>query len=290
MSAFAESPMFRRAVELPRGFGHFLQDLFRSRRLIVQLSLREFRNRYLGSSLGLFWALVHPASIIILYWFVLQLAFGDPNIGNVPFVLWLMCGLVPFFFLSESISAGATTIVENAFLVKKVVFRVNMLPVVRLLALVPIHLIFVGLILVLTLCYRRPITLYSLQIPYYFFAGCCLCLGISFLTSALMPFLRDTVQVIAVVTQFLFWLTPIFWSPTTVSISPAKKRILMPLLEANPLFYLVQGYRESLAATSGVWFWQHWLLTIYFWGVTLAFLVVGMLVFKRLRPHFADVV
>jgi len=290
MTVFAESPMLRQAVELPRGFGHFVRDLFRSRRLIFQLSLREFRNRYLGSSLGLFWALVHPASIIVLYWFVLQLAFGNPNIGDVPFVLWLMCGLVPFFFLSESISGGATAIVDNAFLVKKVVFRVNMLPVVRLLALVPIHLIFVGLILVMTLCYHRPITLYSLQIPYYFLAGCCLCLGVSFLTSALMPFLRDTVQVIAVLTQFLFWLTPVFWSPTTISASLGKKRLVLPILEANPLFYLVQGYRESLGATKGVWFWQHWLLTIYFWGVTLVFLVVGMLVFKRLRPHFADVV
>ena len=288
MSVFSESPTLRQAVELQRGFGYFVRDLFRSRRLIAQLSLREFRNRYLGSSLGLIWALVHPASIIVLYWFVLQLAFGNPNIGNVPFVLWLMCGLVPFFFLSESIGAGATAIVENAFLVKKVVFRVNMLPVVRLLALVPIHIIFVGLILVMTLCYRRPIPIYSLQIPYYFLAGCCLCLGISFLTSALMPFLRDTVQVIAVVTQFLFWLTPVFWAPTTIS--AAKRPFVLPILEANPLFYLVQGYRESLGASTGFWFWQHWLLTIYFWGVTLAFLVVGMLVFKRLRPHFADVV
>lgn len=288
MSDFVESPLWRQAAELPRGFGHFVRDLFRSRRLIAQLSLREFRNRYLGSSLGLIWALVHPASIIILYWFVLQLAFGNPNIGHVPFVLWLMCGLVPFFFLSESLGNGATAIMENAFLVKKVVFRVNMLPVVRLLALVPIHLIFVGLILAMTLCYHRPITPYSLQLPYYFLAGCCLCLGISFLTSALTPFLRDTVQVIAVVIQFLFWLTPVFWS--TTSISAAKRPLVLPILEANPLFYLVQGYRESLGASDGVWFWQHWLLTIYFWGVTLAFLVVGMLVFKRLRPHFADVV
>ncbi|MGD0463547.1 MAG: ABC transporter permease [Tepidisphaeraceae bacterium] len=288
MSVFAESPMFRQAVELPRGFGQFVRDLFRSRRLIAQLSLREFRNRYLGSSLGLIWALVHPASMIVLYWFVLQLALGNPNIGDVPFVLWLMCALVPFFFLSESISAGATAIVENAFLVKKVVFRVNMLPVVRLLALVPIHLIFVGLILALTLCYHRQIPLYCLQIPYYFFAGCCLCLGISFLTSALMPFLRDTVQVIAVLTQFLFWLTPVIWSPNTLLV--AKRPMVLPILEANPLFYLVQGYRESLGASRGFWFWQHWLLTIYFWGVTLVFLVIGMLVFKRLRPHFADVV
>jgi ABC-type polysaccharide/polyol phosphate export permease len=274
------------AVSLPLGFGYFVRDLFRSRHLIFQLSMREFRARYLGSALGIVWALVHPSITILLYWFVLQLWFKNPNVDNVPFVLWLMPGIVPFMFMSEAIGGGATSIVENGYLVKKVVFRVNMLPVVRLLALIPIHLAFVGVTLILLLCYRLPITVFALQVPYYFVAGCCLALGISFFTSALMPFLRDTNQVISVLVQFLFYLTPVLWRVSNFTDKP----VVMGLLKVNPLFYLIEGYRESLLPTHPLWFWRHPVETAYFWIVTLGFMIVGMLTFKRLRPHFADVV
>ena len=285
--------MVQQALELPIGFGYFVRDLFRSRHLIFQLSLREFRARYLGSALGMIWALLHPLTMIAIYWFVFQFALPNPDVGHVPFILWLMAGLVPFMFLSESIGGGVTAILDNGYLVKKVVFRINMLPVVRLLALTPLHAALVTLLLVVMAVYRLPFNLYTLQVVYYFFAGCCLCLGISFLTASLMPFLRDTVQFISVIMQILFWLTPIIWPITKISdltsLSDVQKRWLFCIFAANPFYYIVQGYRESLLGAN-IWFWRHWALGLYFWGVTLAFMVVGMLVFKRLRPHFADVV
>jgi lipopolysaccharide transport system permease protein/teichoic acid transport system permease protein len=280
--------MVRQPLQLARGFGFFIQDLFRSRHLIMQLAMREFRGRYLGSSFGLLWAVLHPLTTLLLYWFVLQLVFANPDVGDVPFVLWLMAGMVPWFFFSETLGSGASAILENGYLVKKVVFRVNMLPVVKLLAALPIHILFMGLTVALFLAYRKPVGVHSVQVLYYMFAGCCLTLGVSFLTSALMPFLRDTSQVVAVVIQFLFWLTPVIWS--TTSVPEAKRATFMPLLKANPLFYLVQGYRESLIPGQATWFWQHPVYTLYFWAVTGVIMIVGMLVFRQLRPHFADVV
>jgi lipopolysaccharide transport system permease protein/teichoic acid transport system permease protein len=83
------------------------------------------------------------------------------------------------------------------------------------------------------------------------------------------------------VIQFAFWLTPIFWSIKKV---PEQYQWLIKL---NPFFYIVNGYRDSLIYHK--WFWEDMTLTIYFWTVTLVFLVTGTLTFKKLRPYFADV-
>jgi lipopolysaccharide transport system permease protein/teichoic acid transport system permease protein len=89
-------------------------------------------------------------------------------------------------------------------------------------------------------------------------------------------------QIVSMVLQFLFWMTPIFWS---AKILPIK---YLNMVKLNPVYYIVEGYRESFIYH--VWFWEsHYELTAYFWIVTGAILIFGAVVFRRLRPHFADV-
>jgi lipopolysaccharide transport system permease protein/teichoic acid transport system permease protein len=93
--------------------------------------------------------------------------------------------------------------------------------------------------------------------------------------------LRDVGQLVAMALQFLFWGTPIIWS---IKLLPVKYQ---PIIKLNPVVYIVEGYRDSLI--NRVWFWEHWQQTIYFWTITGFFFVLGAVVFRRLRPHFADV-
>jgi len=81
--------------------------------------------------------------------------------------------------------------------------------------------------------------------------------------------------------KMLFWMTPIFWN---IDMLPVRFRFFLKL---NPLFYIVQGYRESFIYK--VPFWTHPYYALYFWGLSLIIFILGVLVFKRLRPHFADV-
>jgi lipopolysaccharide transport system permease protein/teichoic acid transport system permease protein len=127
----------------------------------------------------------------------------------------------------------------------------------------------------------RP-TLYWLQLPYYLLATLVLVLGITWLTSAVVVFVRDLGQLVAMVVQFGFWLTPVFWS---VAMLPER---FQGLVQLNPVYYLVEGYRDSLIHQQ--WFWQKPGLTVQFWLVTLVLLAAGALVFRKLRPHFADVI
>lgn len=247
----------------------------------MQLTARDFKTRYLGSYLGLVWAFIQPSITILVLWFVFQVGFKATPVEHFPFILWLMNGMVPWFFFADSLSTATNSVVENSHLVKKVVFRVSMLPIVKLLSALIIHLFFVLVIFAFFILYRIYPTIYSLQVLYYSFAMIVLLLGLSWLTSALMVFLRDTGQIVAVFLQIGFWGTPIFWS---IKQMPVQYRIYLKL---NPFFYITQGYRDSFI--DKVWFWEHPAISLYYWGVTVVVFVAGAMVFFRLRPHFADV-
>jgi ABC-type polysaccharide/polyol phosphate export permease len=264
-----------------REFSHFGTDLFRSRRIILALARNDFQNRFLGSYLGLIWAIIHPVATVSILIFVFGVAFqGTPQDG-VPFALWLVAGIIPWLFFAEAWSGATASVAEYSYLVKKVVFRVSMLPLVKLLAALPIHLfllIFAGVVFVL---YGHVPGWHLLQLPYYGLALLLFLMGLSWLSAALFIFLRDVSQVIAVLLQFGFWLTPIVWSLRSVPES------IQPVLLLNPLYYIIAGYRDAFIGSA--WFWDKPLYTAYFWVLTTGMFVAGALVFARLRPHFADV-
>lgn len=259
----------------------FLLDIYSKRSLIFQLTVRDFKSRYLGSYLGLIWAFIQPLITILIFWFVFELGFKSAPVGNFPFILWLITGIIPWFFISESLGSGTGAVVENSYLVKKIVFRVSMLPVIKIFSALVVHLFFVLVIFAVFSAYHIYPNIYSMQVIYYCFSTIVLLLGITWISSALMVFLKDMGQIISIIIQFGFWLTPIFWS---LNIVPPKYHFYLKL---NPVYYIIQGYRDSFI--HHIWFWEHPLYTLYFWMFTGVVFVVGALVFSRLRPHFADV-
>ena len=108
-----------------------------------------------------------------------------------------------------------------------------------------------------------------------------LALGLGFAVAAFNVFIRDINQVVGITLQFGFWATPIFWD---IQIMP---REVQKILKLNPMFYIVQGYRDSFIYSSP--FWDHPYQTLYFWVVTLMIFSIGALIFKKLKPQFADV-
>jgi lipopolysaccharide transport system permease protein/teichoic acid transport system permease protein len=202
--------------------------------------------------------------------------------GNVPFVVWLAVGMGIWNTFSEVVGGSTGVITSNAHLVKKVVFPLSILPVVKLVSALITHAVFLAMIIVLILLYGLPVTLYWLQALYYFFAMCVLALGLSWITSSINIFVRDTGQVVNVLLQFGFWVTPIFWE---LGMMPAE---IQDVLRLNPMFYIVQGYRDSFIY--GVPFWHDWGMALYYWCTTFLVFSVGAVIFLRLRPHFADVV
>jgi len=262
-------------------FANFLKALYCNRKLLMQLTIRDFRVRYLGSHLGLLWAFIQPTVTIAIFWFVFDVGFKSAPVENFPFILWLITGIIPWFFISECLASGTGAVVENNYLVKKIVFRVSMLPVVKLLSALIVHLFFIVVIFAFFYVYDMYPTIYSIQVVYYAISAVILLLGLTWFTSALVVFLKDVGEIVTMVIQFGFWMTPIFWS---LNIIPEGYKVYIKL---NPVYYIIEGYRDSFI--NNVWFWQHPVYTVYFWTVTGFIFILGALVFSRLRPHFADV-
>ncbi len=259
----------------------FVNDLVGSRYVIWELAKQDFKSRYMGSYLGILWAFIHPIVTIGIFWFVFENGLKSRPVTDSPFVLWLIAGIVPWFFFSESLGRATNAILEKRFLVKKVVFRVSILPLVKILSALVVHLMFLVVALGLLTAYGLTPSIYTWQLLYYLTATFVLLLGLAWMTSALVVFVRDLGQVVSMTLQFGFWLTPICWPVTMV---PERFRTFV---ELNPLYYIVRGYRESLI--DHVWFWQHPRQSLFFWCITGMIFIVGGLIFKRLRPQFADV-
>lgn len=261
-------------------------ELYQNRRLIWKLAKNDFKTRFAGSYLGMVWAFVQPVVTILVYWFVFEKGFNAKaemlaNGVEAPYVLWLTAGIVPWFYFSEALNNGTTALLEYNYLVKKVVFKISILPIIKIIAATFIHGFFVLFMLLLYAAHGYYPDLYTLQIFYYSFCLFVFVLGVSYATCAIIIFFRDLIQIISIVLQVGMWATPILWK---ITIIPEQYQILFKL---NPVFYIVNGYRSALLEKA--WFWEDFYSTMFFWIVTAVAFGVGALIFKRLKVHFADV-
>lgn len=262
----------------------FPRDICQSRKLIWTLAKNDFKTKYAGSYLGIIWAFVQPVVTVMVYWFVFGVVRqGAPK--QVPFVLWLVCGLVPWFFFSEALIQSTNSLIEYSYLVKKVVFKIRILPLVKIIASLFVHVFFVLFTIGLFCCYGYLPDLYDLQVIYYTFCIFMLVLAMSCFTSAIVIFFRDLTHLISIALQVGIWMTPIMWDFVDMGVNPYSNAAR--ILKLNPMFYIVNGYRQALVEKH--WFWEMPAQTLYFWGLVLVMLVLGTKLFNKLKVHFADV-
>ena len=253
--------------------------------MIMDLARSDFRKRFAGSYFGVVWMFVQPMVTVLIYFCIFQLGFKSvPPVPGVPYVLWLVPGIVPWFYFSEGLNAGTNCLSEYHYLVKKVVFNVELLPVIKLVSSLVTHAIFIGIMAALFFCYGRLPMLTWFQIAYYSFALSVLILALTFITSAVNVFFKDMAQIVNILLQFGMWLTPIMWDPVMFG---GGKPWLEQVLKINPVYYIVTGFRDSML--TGSWFWERPMLTVYYWAVTLVLLFAGLKLFRKLRPHLSDV-
>ena len=259
-------------------------ELYHNKKLIWSLAKNDFKTKYAGSDLGIVWAFIQPVVTVLVYWFV----FGVVRQGSpkaVPFVLWLITGLVPWFFFQEALTQGTGCLMEYSYLVKKIVFNINVLPVIKIISSLFVHLFFAAFTLFLFCCYGYFPDIYALQLLYYSICVFMLTLALSYTTCAVTVFFRDLKQIIAIGLQVGIWMTPIMWDFVDMNINPYSR--IARLLKINPMYYIVAGYRNALIDKQ--WFWEHPWQTAYFWLVTAVLFVFGARLFRKLKVHFADV-
>ncbi len=257
-------------------------EVIRNRRLIVSLAKNDFRTRYAGSYFGIIWAFIQPVVTVLVYWLVFGLGFKSHTDTGVPFVLYLTCGIVPWFYCQEILISGTNVLLEYSYLVKKVVFEFGVLPFVKALSALFVHLFFICVAVFIAILYGFRPSLYLLQLVYYFAAMFVLAIGICYGTSAAVIFFRDLSQIISIALQIGIWSVPIMFSLHTFETSSFAW-----IFRINPMYYIVTGYRDAVYGR--VWFWERGWYTAYYWAWALGLFLFGTHVFRKLRIHFADV-
>jgi lipopolysaccharide transport system permease protein/teichoic acid transport system permease protein len=258
-----------------------IRDIAARRQAISELAKRDFEQQFRGSYLGFIWAFLQPLTLVGMLYVIFELGFRAGISGSIPFAVYLISGMVSWVFFAGNLGASAGVFRTYAFLIKKVNFRLSVLPVVKLLSSLPVHIALVLSAIALAWVEGYPPSLYTFQLVYYFIGMCVLLVGIYFLAASTSIFVKDVTNFVAVTAQFGFWLTPIFWN---INMLPERYHYLVKL---NPMYYVVTGYRESIALH--VPFWHKPFEALYFWSLSLMVLVLGITVYRRLKPHFAEV-
>lgn len=259
----------------------WIRDILKNGSLIFELAVTDFKTRYASSYLGAVWAFVQPIVVISIYVLVFGVGFKSTPVNGYPFVPWMIAGIIPWFYFQDSITMATNSLTEYNYLVKKVVFDVRILPLVKIVAALIIHIAFLILAVTIHVGYGIMPSLYYIQLFYYCLCATVLALGIAYLTTALNVFFPDLQQIINIVLQFGIWLTPIMWNQMMFGEQGLK------IVQLNPFYYVVSGYRDCFY--NKVAFWDKPGLTIYFWVIACGCFILGTYVFQKLEKHFADV-
>ncbi len=269
----------------PTSLAALAHSLWRNRHLIVQMTKREVVGRYKGSAMGLAWSFFNPVFMLVVYTFVFSEIFkirwggtgGDDS--KTQFAVILFVGMIVLSLFSEVLNRAPSLILSNVNYVKKVVFPIEILPVITMGAALFHSLISVGVLLAAFALFNGYLHWTAILLPFVLLPLVILTTGLCWMLASLGVFLRDVGQTVGIITTLLTFLSPVFYPIASV---PERFR---PFIMANPLTFIIEQAREVLI-------WGHlpnWLgLGIYTAAATV-FAWAGYAWFQKTRKGFADV-
>lgn len=261
-----------------------LRSIRRNRTLIIQMIRREVSGRYKGSWLGLAWSFVNPVIMLAIYTFFFSVIFKarwgtDGGQGKGSFAIFLFAGLILHGLVAECVNRGPTLIIGNVNYVKRVIFPLEVLPVVAMGAALFHAFVSVLVLLVAQLLLGHGIHWTILFLPLVVLPLVLTATGVAWWLASLGVFMRDVGQIVGFAMTVLLFLSPVFYP---VSAMPEQYQVLLML---NPLTFIIEQARAVLITGDMPDFFR---LTIATWvGLVVAWL--GFWWFQSTRKGFADV-
>lgn len=260
-----------------------LKENLSFRKQIIKLSKSELKKTYKGAALGPVWAVIKPAIQIFVFWFAIAVGFRKGGlVHGYPFFIFMITGMIPWFFMSESILEGAKCIRMNKHFVTKMPFPVGTIMTYTNLSHLYIHFVLVGIGLAILLLSGVMPTIYMIQILWYlpmmFIFFTCL----SWITAPLSAVSKDFENLVRAILNAIFWLSGIIWDPYAMGDGIVRRIVLL-----NPVNYFANGYRNVFLYKR--WFWETPYETVSFLLLLTGVFFLGAFVYKRLRKTLPDV-
>ena len=260
------------------------KSLWQHRQLIKQMAWREVIGRYKGSIIGIFWSFVHPVLMLTVYTFVFSIVFkakwgGGEEESKTAFALILFVGLIVHGLLAEVLNRAPSLILSNVNYVKKVVFPLEILPVISLVSALFHSLISLLVLLLAFLAINGYLPWTIIFIPVVILPLITLVLGLAWILAALGVFIRDIGHSIGIITTIMMFMSPVFFP---LSALPIKYH---PYILANPLTFIIEQSREILIFGH----LPNWSGLVIFMAIATTIASLGYAFFQKTRTGFSDV-
>ncbi|MGN0715976.1 MAG: ABC transporter permease [Anaerovoracaceae bacterium] len=265
-----------------RTLKEIIKDHIEYRRQLVQLAKADMKKAY-GGVLGMGWAIIRPAILIFVFWFAFSVGLrkgGD--VEGYPFFLWLIAGMIPWFYMRDMITGGAGSIRRYKYLVTKIKFPVSTIPTFVSMGNLATHAGLVVLMIGIFLLFGYRPTVYYLQIPLYMMLMFLFFTAWGLFSGVLSSISRDFLNLVKSLTQALFWMSGILYDANGID-----QQWIRNILLFNPVTIVVNGYRNALIYHK--WFWEDWQQLVNFAIVYAVMLLLAVWVYRKLKKDIPDV-
>lgn len=250
---------------------------------IFKLAKADLTKTYRGAALGWSWAIIKPTVTIFVYWFAFTIGLRmGGNVGKFPYFLWLISGVVPWFYMSDMITGGADSIRKYSYLVTKMKFPISTIPTFVNISKFIVHLFLMAIVVAIFMMFGFKPDIYLLQLPFYMAIMFVFFNLWSLFASLLAAISKDFLNLVRAFVTAVFWLSGIIWNADTVTI-PWLRRFL----NLNPVTFIVNGYRNCFI--NKIWFWEQPKRIVYVVIFTAIMLILALWSYRKLRKEIPDV-
>ena len=253
------------------------------RRQIRKLARADLIKTYSGAALGWAWAVIRPAITIFVYWFAFGMGLREKaGIEGWPFILWLMAGIISWFYIRDMLNSGTMAMRTYKHLITKMKFPVSTIPTFVSLANFTVHLVLVLMVIIIFILFGYWPTLYYLQVPFYMLLMFIFATAWGLFGSVLAAMSKDFANLIKTLTMAFFWLSGIMFPVSEIDIWWAQL-----IFKLNPITYIVEGYRNCFIHQ--VWFWEEPAALAVYLAEMLIMILLAVYVYNKMRKDLPDV-
>ena len=260
-----------------------IKDHVEYKEQIYKLAKADLVKTYRGAALGWAWAIIKPTVTIFVYWFAFEIGLRSGGaVNGFPFFLWLIAGLIPWFYISDMLGVGTEAIRKYSYLVTRMKFPVSTIPTFVSISKMFIELFLIVIMLFIFRIFGFSADIYWLQLIFFIAISFIFWTVWSLLASSLAAISKDFANLVKSFIPAVLWLSGVLWDPEKIAIPWLKKALAF-----NPVTYIVQGFRNTLI--NKVWFWEQPKRLLYFVTVLIIMIILALWAYRKTKKEIPDV-
>lgn len=253
------------------------------RKQLAKLAKADIVKTYSGAALGWAWAIIKPTVMILVLWFAFSIGLRvGARVNDMPYILWILAGMVPWFYMSDMISMGSGAILRYRYLVTKMKFPISIIPTFVGLSKLMVQLFLIGIMLVIFIAFGYFPGIYILQLPIYMFLMVIFFTFWSLFSSMLSAMSKDFLNLVKSFVTPVFWLSGIMWDASKVQIEWLHNMMLF-----NPVNFFASGYRNVFIYKE--WIWENSVEFWCFFCVLIVMIVASTWAYARTKKEIPDI-